>query len=225
MNSVMPLMPSGSSLSMNSSLLALSSSRCATHAEGVMAGWLTLSFHRGKKLVTLDLLVLAAGGLWDASIGYSFSASYTTLEIIRIHLLITACLEVCHHHFKLLRHPTVEAVTLQFDNMIWQKVFQEWRHENLEVPWQMHLPTLTPSPSCPFAVGRAPGSMYLGPWHHCNVHPAWQVCHLKWCLSLSFLPTPKDSPVRKQITCREGGCWSQHPVHDDSPLNPNANFD
>ena len=36
---------------MHSSLSVLSFSRCAIHAEGVMAGWLPLSFCIGKKLV------------------------------------------------------------------------------------------------------------------------------------------------------------------------------
>ena len=47
------------------------------------------------------------------------------LEVIGVHLLITASLEVCHHHFKLLRHPTVEVVMLQFGDVIWQKVLWE----------------------------------------------------------------------------------------------------
>ena len=62
-SSVTPLMPSGSLLSMHSSLSALSSSRCATHAEWVMAGWLPLSFHKGKKLITQGLFALAVGGV------------------------------------------------------------------------------------------------------------------------------------------------------------------
>ena len=54
-----------------------SSSRCATHVERVMTGWLPLNFHRGKKLVTHGLLVLAVGGFLEASIT-SFSASHAT---------------------------------------------------------------------------------------------------------------------------------------------------
>ena len=52
--------------SAHSSLLVLSSSRCATQAEGITVGWLPLSFHRGKKLVAFGLLVLAVVWLWDA---------------------------------------------------------------------------------------------------------------------------------------------------------------
>ena len=77
MNSLgMPSMPSGSLLLMHFSLLALSFSRCATHAEGVTGGWLPLRLHRRKKLVTQGLLVLAMGWLQDGSIASSFSTSH-----------------------------------------------------------------------------------------------------------------------------------------------------
>ena len=62
------------------------------------------------------------------------------LEIIGIHLLITTCLEVCHHCFKLLRHSIIEVITLQFSNVIWQKALWEQNHKDLEVPWQMYPP-------------------------------------------------------------------------------------
>ena len=109
------------------------------------------------------------------------------LEIIGIHLFITACHEVCHcrsGHASIWWHGPVEST---LGTRPWG-----FGGASTDVP-----PTLTPSPH-PFAVGRAPGSGHVRPWHCCNVHPAWQVHHLKWCLSPSFLPTPWDSPVRSR---------------------------
>ena len=137
---VMHLMASGSLLSMYSSLSVLSFSRCTTHAEGVTAGWLPLSFHRGKKLITWVFLVLAAGVLWNSSHHFLLLHFLCNLKIIRIHLLITACLEVCHLCFKPFRPSPIKAIPLQFSYVIWWEVFWEWSHENLEVPWWMHPP-------------------------------------------------------------------------------------
>ena len=134
---------------------------------------------------------LWAGGGYTPSFLFLFLACHS--EKIGIHLLITTCIEVWHHCFKLLRQPTIEVVTLQFGNVIWWKAFWEWSHKNLGVPLQMQLPLW--HSLYPFTVGRALGSRHLVPWHCCNFHPAWWVCHLKWHLSLSFLPTPWDSPV------------------------------
>ena len=115
------------------------------------------------------------------------------LQIIGICLLITTCLEVCHHHFKPFTQPTVEVVTLQFGNVIWQKMF--W-NEAVEIWRCLHRLTPTPTlPPHPFTVEGVHGPKHLEPWHCCNVHPAQWVCHLKWCLSMSFLLTPLDSPV------------------------------
>ena len=51
---------------------------CQAHGGCLSAGWVPLSFHKGKKLVIWGLAVLLAAwlhGLWDSSMESSFSAS------------------------------------------------------------------------------------------------------------------------------------------------------
>ena len=85
--------------------------RCATHAEGVTAGWLPLSFCRGKKPICLGFAGAGCGQVVGWFYCFLLLSLSCHLEIIRIHLLITACFEVCHHHFKLFS-PPIETVPL-----------------------------------------------------------------------------------------------------------------
>ena len=130
-------MPLGSLPAAHSSLSVLSSSRCATCAEGVTAGWLPLSFHGGRNL--LPLACCTSHSLVMRWLHHSLLLCLLHCsEVIQIYLLISAGLEVGYHHFEPLRQPAIEAVTLQFSDVIWQKAFWEWSHKNLEVPQQMH---------------------------------------------------------------------------------------
>ena len=176
-------------------LLALSSSRCATHVEGVAAGWLALSFHRGKEAHCLELAGTGCGwvvGCFHCFLLLSFPCHS---EIIGIHLLITIWLEVCHHCLIPLRQLAIEAVMLHFGNVIWQKAFHEWSHKDFGGALK-GTPTSDSISFLPIhSWENLLVQMHPGPWHCYNAHQVRWAHHLKWHLSLSFLPPPLDSPV------------------------------
>ena len=89
-------------------------------------GWLT-AFKLPQRKEAHGQGLIFTGCRWVVGCFYCFLplSLLHHSEIIQIHLLITACCEVCHHCFKPFRQPPTEAVTLQFSYVIWQEAFQE----------------------------------------------------------------------------------------------------
>ena len=89
-------------------------------------GWLTaFEFLQRKEAHHLGLI--STGHRWVLGWFHCFLllSLLCHLKIISIHLLITACFEVFHHHFKAFRQSPIEAVMLQFSYVIWREAFWE----------------------------------------------------------------------------------------------------
>ena len=104
-----------------------------------LAGWVPFSFCKGKKFITLGLVVLLAVWLWYDSIASSFSASLADRDdqSMSFHwswpsnrLPWPWAIQAVH-----CRSSPTSAQVCGLEESIW-----EWCHKNLKVSWQTHTP-------------------------------------------------------------------------------------
>ena len=114
---VMPLIPSGSWPLTPSSSLTLFFQVCHLHRGG--NGWFTaLELPQRKEACYLRLTCTGCGQVVGCLYCLFLLGFPCHSKVLWIHLLISTCLEVGYHCFQPLMQPTVEAVTLQFNNVV-----------------------------------------------------------------------------------------------------------